>query len=409
MLNPSPVARSGLVQAELLVPDEWDAVSLELPDGRRIGAQELSRKQANLFDETMLGREVESLFRRFHGREVFDHAWNGYRIDGRTLLMEVDNDADPAWLDVDGLAADVTAAMLAAPDDEWHVRIVARARRTLAASVPAPALGWTAARPVEGNADVEAPVRAEGSLARQRPAARLGRRRRHPRARRPPTGRSRGAWAGSSTAATSATRTTTARRRATRSWTPRARWRSRAPWPGRSSAASSCGARTTGRAGSPPTARRAPPTTEPTEVTMTVELRAGEPFARIGLAFENRSDDHRVRFHAPLPRRADASHAEGQFAVVERGLTAEGGYREEPLATFPAHGWVDAGGLAVLLDHIGEYEVTGDELALTLLRSTGLISRNANPYREDPAGPQMAIPNAQMRGRLEDRVRPAPP
>ena len=95
VLNPSPVARSGLVQAELLVPDEWDAVSLELPDGRRIGAQELSRKQANLFDETMLGSDVESLFRRFHGREVFDHAWNGYRIDGRTLLMEVDNDADP--------------------------------------------------------------------------------------------------------------------------------------------------------------------------------------------------------------------------------------------------------------------------------------------------------------------------
>ena len=31
-----------------------------------------------------------------------------------------------------------------------------------------------------------------------------------------------------------------------------------------------------------------------------------------------------------MPRRADRSHAEGQFAVVERGLTGEGGYREEP-------------------------------------------------------------------------------
>jgi mannosylglycerate hydrolase len=140
--------------------------------------------------------------------------------------------------------------------------------------------------------------------------------------------------------------------------------------------------------------------TEATEVAMEVELRADEPFARIGLTFVNHSNDHRVRFHAPLPHAARTSHAEGQFAVVERGMTPEGGYREEPLATYPAHGWVDAGGLAVLLDHLTEYELTDDgrELAVTILRSTGLISRNDNPYRQDPAGPAIAIPNAQMRG-----------
>jgi alpha-mannosidase len=140
--------------------------------------------------------------------------------------------------------------------------------------------------------------------------------------------------------------------------------------------------------------------TEPVEVTMEVELRADEPFVRIGLAFDNRAADHRVRFHAPLPRQAETSHAEGQFAVVERSMTPEGGYGEEPLATYPAHGWVDAGGLAILLDHLAEYELTdeGRELAVTVLRSTGLISRNDNPYRQDPAGPEIAIPNAQMRG-----------
>jgi mannosylglycerate hydrolase len=145
---------------------------------------------------------------------------------------------------------------------------------------------------------------------------------------------------------------------------------------------------------------------ETTDVAMEVELRADEPFVRIGLAFLNHSDDHRVRFHAPIPRRADSSHAEGQFAVVERGLSGEGGYREEPLATFPAHGWVDAGGMAILLGHLVEYELTdaaddesGREFALTVLRSIGLISRNDNPYRQDPAGPEIAIPDAQMRGR----------
>jgi alpha-mannosidase len=33
-----------------------------------------------------------------------------------------------------------------------------------------------------------------------------------------------------------------------------------------------------------------------------------------------------------------------------------------------------------------------------VLRSTGLISRNDNRYREDPAGPSLPIPDAQMRG-----------
>jgi mannosylglycerate hydrolase len=129
-----------------------------------------------------------------------------------------------------------------------------------------------------------------------------------------------------------------------------------------------------------------------------------QAFVRIGLAFENRSSDHRLRFHIPLARPAEVSHAEGGFAVTERGTRGEGGYREVPLPTYPARGWVDAGGVAVLLDHVLEYELlparhdaTAGELALTVLRATGLISRNANPYRLDPAGPEIAIPAAQCR------------
>jgi alpha-mannosidase len=47
-----------------------------------------------------------------------------------------------------------------------------------------------------------------------------------------------------------------------------------------------------------------------------------------------------------------------------------------------------------------EYELVdeGRELALTLLRSIGLISRSAHAYREDPAGPELPIPAAQCRG-----------
>ena len=126
----------------------------------------------------------------------------------------------------------------------------------------------------------------------------------------------------------------------------------------------------------------------------------GEPFVRIAVSFTNPSRDHRVRWHVPLPSPAERSAAEGQFAVVERGLTEEAGHGEVPTPTFPAHGWVHAAGATVLLDHVTEYELLdgGRELALTVLRSTGLISRNDNPFREDPAGPEVPVPGAQMVG-----------
>ncbi|WP_067826007.1 glycoside hydrolase family 38 C-terminal domain-containing protein [Actinomadura kijaniata] len=138
--------------------------------------------------------------------------------------------------------------------------------------------------------------------------------------------------------------------------------------------------------------------TERTAVVTRVELRAGEPFLRLGVAFDNRCADHRVRLHLPLPRRAGSSFAEGQFAVVERGLTAEGGFGERPVPTFPASGFVAAGGLAALLEHPAEYEIVDNELAVTLLRSVGYLSRDRNAHRDQPAGPQLPTPRAQCRG-----------
>jgi mannosylglycerate hydrolase len=130
-----------------------------------------------------------------------------------------------------------------------------------------------------------------------------------------------------------------------------------------------------------------------------VEVRTGEPFVRLAIAFTNPGRDHRVRWHLPLPERTDRSSAEGQFAVVDRGLTGEAGHGEVPTPTYPAHGFVHVAGATVLLDHVTEYElVDGRELALTVLRSTGLISRNDNPFREDPAGPEVPVPAAQMIG-----------
>jgi len=137
---------------------------------------------------------------------------------------------------------------------------------------------------------------------------------------------------------------------------------------------------------------------KPVETQTRFELRAGEPFVRIRIDFDNPCEDQRVRVHVPLRESADRSFAEGQFAVVERGLEVEGGYGEVAVPTHPASAFVAAGGVALLLEHVTEYELVGDEIALTMLRSTGVISRNQNPWREDPAGPELPTPAAQLRG-----------
>ena len=72
-----------------------------------------------------------------------------------------------------------------------------------------------------------------------------------------------------------------------------------------------------------------------------------------------------------------------------------------PSPTWPARGVVLAGGLAVLAEGVMEYEVTGTELAVTLLRCVGTISRPQIATRNWAAGPDIATPEAQMQGDTE--------
>jgi len=149
--------------------------------------------------------------------------------------------------------------------------------------------------------------------------------------------------------------------------------------------------------------------TEAVEVVTTIRLRAGERFVRVSHAFTNRCTDHRLRAHFPLPAPATSSRAECAFAVVERGLTAEGGPTELPLATYPSRRFVQAGGLTVAHEGLLEYELVGirddgaHELALTLLRATRMLSQRPMPTRPLPAGPTTELLGSQSLGAHEVR------
>jgi mannosylglycerate hydrolase len=122
--------------------------------------------------------------------------------------------------------------------------------------------------------------------------------------------------------------------------------------------------------------------------------------------FTNPARDHPVRVHLPLPTPADHSEAECAFAVVRRGLVAEGRVDELGLPTFPSRRFVSAGGLTVVHEGLLEYELVDVEggqaktLALTLLRATGMLSRLGMAYRPLPAGPLTPVEGLQLQGRV---------
>ncbi|WP_412518134.1 alpha-mannosidase [Actinomadura madurae] len=392
VFNPTPAARTGLVVLDVPCDGEPGLVT---GDGRPVPVQTLDVAPTVLDDAVHPASALPILLERVYGRVLFGQEirdWSVSRED-RTLTFHVTARAGVPF-DI----GDVREALRGA-DGEWRVRILADPRRTVAALVDVPALGLTTVRPVPPAGPAEGPVRAEGNildngllraevrddgnLVLRTPSGHvvegvgrivdggdLGDSYNHapPAADTiigdPGTVAVRPVSEGPLVAALDIVRTYS--------------------WPA---------------SGDVPGDARSE-ATEDVTVTTRAELRAGEPFLRLRVTFDNRCDDHRVRLHLPLPRQADTSFAEGQFAITERGLTAEGGFGERPVPTFPASGFVAAGGLAVLLEHATEYEVTGGgrEMALTLLRSIGYLSRDRNAYRDQPAGPQLPTPGAQCRG-----------
>jgi hypothetical protein len=140
-------------------------------------------------------------------------------------------------------------------------------------------------------------------------------------------------------------------------------------------------------------------------ITTTLQVIADERAVRVTTSFVNPARDHRLRVHLPTIDRAAGSIAECAFGTVSRGLTAEGRPDEFGLPTFPSRRFVTAGRVTVAHLGLREYEVTGvvdgagSELALTLLRSTGMLSRLGMALRPMPAGPLTPVEGLQLVGR----------
>ncbi len=146
-------------------------------------------------------------------------------------------------------------------------------------------------------------------------------------------------------------------------------------------------------------------------LTSRVTLTAGVPRVDIHTEIDNRARDHRLRVHFTAPFAVQDADYDGHFEVVRRpvGVPAfDDTWSEQPRPEVPQRAFTaisdGQNGLLVANRGLPEVEVLrradgSSEVALTLLRCVGWLSRDDFPDRKGAAGPILATPGAQMPGK----------
>ena len=138
-------------------------------------------------------------------------------------------------------------------------------------------------------------------------------------------------------------------------------------------------------------------------IETTIRIVPGLDRVELTSVVENAAEDHRLRVLVRAESEADEVRAESQFAVVRRPVVApppRADWVEPPVPTAHTLGAVALGDLVLLTKGLPEYEASADGLRLTLLRCVGTISRPPGlPTRPVAAGPEIATPDGQCRGR----------
>jgi mannosylglycerate hydrolase len=141
-----------------------------------------------------------------------------------------------------------------------------------------------------------------------------------------------------------------------------------------------------------------------------VTLTSGVGRIDIHTEIDNNARDHRLRVHFPVPFAVTDANYDGHFEVVRRPVGVpqfDSSWVEQPRPEVPMRAFtaVESGSSGFLIAARGLPEVEvlrqpngNAEIALSLLRSVGWLSRDDFPERAGHAGPFLATPGAQMIG-----------
>ncbi|MGH2785804.1 MAG: alpha-mannosidase [Actinomycetota bacterium] len=404
VFNPSPFERTGVAEITLTLPGRPEECVLESPDGVASAVQPLEVTDQVIVDMKLRGSELARLVPSLHSRLLGPMYVNALDIEANPATIRLRMAPVPIGdFDVEAAKRRVEALVAARPNGRFHVIGMGPPLcRLLVRPGPVAGFGWTLLTPRVGRATVERPAEAAGRTLTNEHLRATVREDGTVDLEHRATGKTfpallalrDGGDAGDEYNYSPPERDLVVRPSdaaevdVLRAGPVEARLRIRTHLRVPAALVPNRKARTRRNVTVP--------------VTVELSLRTGEPFLRASIRVSNGARDHRLRAHFPLPFTAGGSHADGAFDVVERGLEAEGGF-ELGLPTYPCRRWVDASdgdaGLAVLHHGTPEYELAGgNDLAITLLRSVGWLSRQDLSTRSGPAGPALETPGAQLLG-----------
>ena len=143
------------------------------------------------------------------------------------------------------------------------------------------------------------------------------------------------------------------------------------------------------------------------DIRTTLELRTGERFLRVRVELDNRARDHRLRRALPAPRSQSTGRtrsapspscaaASPRKAVPTSTGCPRSCHAASSIAADPGRAAVWASPCCTTGSWSTKCSTTGSEVALTLLRATGYLSRSELDYRPNPAGPLDPLEGPQL-------------
>ncbi|RKY89781.1 hypothetical protein DRQ09_00780 [candidate division KSB1 bacterium] len=146
-------------------------------------------------------------------------------------------------------------------------------------------------------------------------------------------------------------------------------------------------------------------------ITTLISLKYNSPVIEIETNVNNNVEDHRLRAHFQIPVTCNYSISDAQFCTMKRKIKFEKkeNWKHKPQGIKPQQNFClienEDLGMAVINRGIPEFEASnvkdGTEIALTLFRGVGWLSRNDLKSRPYHVGPMIETPEAQCKGILK--------
>ncbi len=135
-----------------------------------------------------------------------------------------------------------------------------------------------------------------------------------------------------------------------------------------------------------------------------IKLENQNDYLEFDINWLNKPTDHILQVVFNLPEPVDKTISEDTVGLVERIFDPEYDiYKHLPaprgielkLNVAPMQRFVSAQDVCIITKGLQEYEVHKNNLMITILRSTGILSNPKNPTRGTPAGPPLETPDLQ--------------